>query len=209
MSRPPRPEPITVIGKRPVPPPLQNLHHRLLDKSIQHGRNAKFSHSSVRLGDFHPPHRPGLVGPVQQLFPDGWPMLFQVILDSDDGHAIDARTTFIGLHLPQCCLQVFSLTYFLHQSIRSSWAFGSTRPHVRFSLFPSRFPGFTRWRRREVQFDLDILLLVVLETHGLPASPSRSGLRPSFPARPIHCSAFRLSECLTSFADVMTYYALC
>src|ERR1035438_2110136 len=71
----------------------------------------------------------------------------------------------------------------------------------RFSLFPSRPSGFTRQRRREVQFDLDILLLVVLETHGLLASPSRSGLRPSFPAWPIHCSAFRHSECLTSLAD--------
>jgi hypothetical protein len=36
MSRPSRPEPVAVIGKRPVPPSLQNLHHRLLDKSIQH-----------------------------------------------------------------------------------------------------------------------------------------------------------------------------
>jgi hypothetical protein len=30
---------------------LQNLHHRLLDESIQHRRNAKLAHSSsVRLG---------------------------------------------------------------------------------------------------------------------------------------------------------------
>src|ERR1039457_7212752 len=70
--------------------------------------------------------------------------------------------------------------------------------------FPSRLSGFTRQRRREVQFDLGILLFVVLETHGLLASPSRSGLRPSFPAWPIHCSAFRHSECLTSLADVTT-----
>src|SRR5262244_1994105 len=76
ISRPPRPEPIAVIGKRPVPPPLQNLQHRLLDESIQHTRNAEFSHSSpIRLGDFHPPHRLRLVSPVQQLFPDGWPVL--------------------------------------------------------------------------------------------------------------------------------------
>src|SRR5450631_1596268 len=70
--------------------------------------------------------------------------------------------------------------------------------------FPSRLSGFTRQRGREVQFDLDILLLVVLEIHGLLASPSRSGLRPPFPARPIRCSAFRHVECLTSLADVMT-----
>src|SRR5579862_5402062 len=104
---------------------------------------------------------------------------------------LDARTTFISLHPPQCFLQVFSLTYFLHQSIRVGWAFGTIHHPGRFSLCPSRLLGFTRRRRREVQFDLDILLLVVLETHGLLASPSRSGLWPSFPAWPIHCSAFR------------------
>jgi hypothetical protein len=131
-------------------------------------------------------------------------MLFQVILDSANGHSIDARTTLIGLHLPQCCLQVFSLTYCLHPSIRAGWVFGSTCLPGRFRLFPSRLSGFTRRRRREVQFHLDILLLAVLETHDLLAAPSRSGLRSPFPAWPIHCSAFRLSECLTSLADVMT-----
>src|SRR6266851_5260028 len=100
--------------------------------------------------------------------------------------------------------QVFSLTYCLHQSIRVGWVFSSTHRPGRFSLFPSRLSGFTRQRRREVQLHLDILLLVVLEIHGLLAAPSRSGLRPSFPAWPIHCSAFRHAECLTSLADVMT-----
>ena len=37
----------------------------------------------------------------------------------------------------------FSRSYFLHQSIRAGWAFGSIRRPGRFSLFPSRFPGFT------------------------------------------------------------------
>src|ERR1700682_211155 len=103
-------------------------------------------------------------------------MLFQIILDADDGHPVDARTTFIGPPLPQCCLQVFTLTYCRHQSIRAGWVFGPTCHPGRFSLFPSRLPGFTRQRRREVQFHLDILLLIVVETHGLLAAPPRSGL---------------------------------
>jgi hypothetical protein len=77
-------------------------------------------------------------------------VLFQVILDADDGHPVNAWTTFIGPHLPQCGLQVLSLTYCLHQSIRASWAFGSIHRPGRFSLFPSRLSGFTRQRRREV-----------------------------------------------------------
>src|SRR5215813_6000286 len=186
MSRPSRSEPVAVFGERPVPPPLQNLQHRLLDESIQHTRNAELSHpSSVRLGDFHPPHRLRLVSPVQQSFPDGWPVLLQVVLQSDDGHPVDAWTALIGPHLPQCCLQVFSLTYFLHQSIRAGCVFVPIRHPGRFSLFPSCLSGFTRQHRREVQFHPDILLPVVLETHGLLTSPSRSGLRPPFPARPI------------------------
>jgi hypothetical protein len=34
-------KPIAVLGKRPIPPALQNLHHRLLDKSIQHCRDGQ------------------------------------------------------------------------------------------------------------------------------------------------------------------------
>src|SRR5215471_2059490 len=124
MSRLPRPESIAVFGKRPVPPPLQNLHHRLLDESIQHRRDAKLSHPSVRLGDFHPPYRLRFVSSVQQLFSDGWPVLFQVVGDSADSDPIDTRATFISLYLPQCGLQVFSLTYLLHQSTRVGWVFG-------------------------------------------------------------------------------------
>src|SRR5712692_7247613 len=144
MSRPSRPEPVTVLGKRPVPLLLQNLHHRLLDKSIQHRWDAKLSHPSVRLGDFHPPHRLRLVSSVQQLFSDHWPVLFQIVADLTDGNAVHSRATFITLHLPQCFLQVFPLTYFLHQSVGSSWAFGSTRRHQRFSLFSCGTAGCTR-----------------------------------------------------------------
>src|SRR5437660_11763917 len=186
-----RPRAVAVTGERRVPLPLQTLHPRLLDQTIQHRRDTKLAHPSVRLGDFHPPHRFRLVGSTQQLFSNSWPVLLQVIGDSADGHSIDARATFISLYLLQSLLQVFSLTYFLHQSIRAGWAFGAMHRRGRFGLFPFRCAGFTRWRRREVQFSLDVLPLVAPEIHVLLASPSRSGLRPPFPAQPICFSTFR------------------
>src|SRR4249919_3541461 len=50
MRRSTRSKPVAVLGKRRVPSPLQNLHHRLLDKAVQHGWDAKLSHpSAIRL----------------------------------------------------------------------------------------------------------------------------------------------------------------
>ena len=108
-----------------------------------------------------------------------------------DGHPIDTRTALVGLHAPQCLLQVVSLTHLLHQSVGSSGAFGSTGRPGRFSLSPASLSSFTRQLGREVQSCLDMPLRVVRETHGLLATPPRSGLQSSFPARPICCSAFR------------------
>jgi hypothetical protein len=88
-----------------------------------------------------------------------------------DGHPIDARATFIGLHLSQCCLQVFSLTHFLHKSTRASWAFGVTRRLGRLGRFLPCLPGFTRGLGSEVQFPLDILPTVAPEVHVLLATP--------------------------------------
>ena len=45
------------------------------------------------------------------------------------------------------------------------------RRRERFALFPSRLLGFTPGRGRKVQFKLDILPPVVLETHGLLTAP--------------------------------------
>src|SRR5262249_57525143 len=105
---------VIVIGKGRVPPCLQNLHPRLLDESIQHRWDTELAHPSVRLRYFHPTDRLGFVGPTQQLFPNGWPVLFPVVGELIDGHPIDARATFVSLHLPQCFLQILWLTYFLH-----------------------------------------------------------------------------------------------
>jgi hypothetical protein len=210
MSRPTWPKTVAVFGERPVPPPLQNLQNRLLDQSIQHRRNAQFTNtSSVRLRDFHPPYRLRIVGSGQQLFPDGWTMLFQVVRELSDGHAIGACTTFIGLHSMQCFHQVFSLTYFLHQSIRAGWAFGHIHRPDRFGLFPSCSAGFTRWPRRKVQFHLDVLPHLVPEIHGPIRLSYRSGLQSSFPAQPIRCSAFRHWSASLALPADMTYYALC
>src|SRR5215216_4151987 len=171
MCRSSRSKPIAVSGERRVPLPLQNLHHRLLDEAIQHGWDAKLSHPSVRLRDFHPPHRFRFVDPVQQLLPNGRPLLLQIGAKLIDGHSVDARATFIASHLPQRFLQVCSLTYLLHDSTRVGWAFGFIRHRERFDVFPSRLPGFTRRRRWEVQSQLEFQPLVALEIHVLLASP--------------------------------------
>src|SRR5439155_4529668 len=142
----------------------------------QHRWDTKLSHPAVRFGDFYSPHRLWFVGSVQQLFSDLWPMLLQIVGELVNGDPVHSRATFITFDLPQCSLQVLSLTDLLHQSVGSSWAFGSTCRHRRFSLFSCDTSGCTRQRRREVQFHLDVLLLIVFETHGLLTAPSRSGL---------------------------------
>src|ERR1700675_637338 len=148
MRRPTRSEPIAVLGERWIPLPLQNLHHRLLDKAIQHGWDAKLSHPSAdRLRDVYPSHRFWCVGSVQQLLPNDRPVLLQIVAKLIDRHPVDARAAFVASHLPQCFLQVCSFTYFLHDSTRVSWAFGFMHHRERFDVFPQRLPGFTRRRR--------------------------------------------------------------
>src|SRR3984893_17774542 len=120
-------------------------------------RDAKLSHpSSIRLRDFHPPHRLWFIGPVQQLLPNGQPVLLEIVAELIDRHPVDARATFVAPHLPQRLLQVCSYTERLHDSTRVGWAFGLTHRRRRFDVFPSRLPGFTRRRRWEVQSDLSV-----------------------------------------------------
>ena len=172
MRRSSRSKTVAVIGERWVPPPLQNLHHRLLEKSVERSWDTKLAHPSpVRLLDFHAPYRLRFVGSVQQLFPNGWPVLFQVAAELADGHPVDPRATFISLHPSPCFQQIFSLTYFLHESEGVSWVFGSMHRRARFGLFPSGLTGFTRGLGWKVQFLLDVLPLVALEIHVLLASP--------------------------------------
>src|SRR6516165_11643451 len=99
MSRQSWSEPVAAVGKCRVPLSLQHLHNRLLDVPVQHSWNAEFSHPSpIRLWNFYPPHGFRFVGPVQQLFPNHWPVLLQIAGEFVDGHPVNSRTTFVGLY---------------------------------------------------------------------------------------------------------------
>ena len=50
MSGAPRSKTVAAFRERPIPVPLQNLYNRLLDQAIQHGRDAKLSYPTIRLG---------------------------------------------------------------------------------------------------------------------------------------------------------------
>ncbi|CAN5434694.1 hypothetical protein BH20ACI3_BH20ACI3_18820 [soil metagenome] len=123
MRRPPGTKPVAVIGKRPVPSALQDLHYRLLDEAVQHRRDAKLPHPTVRLWYFYALHRLRFVSPAQQLFSDGWPMLFQIAWQLLDGHPVNASATFIALDSGQCLLAVLSPADFFHQLLTTSRAF--------------------------------------------------------------------------------------
>src|SRR2546422_1461946 len=129
MCRSSRSKTIAVVGERRVPLPLQHLHHRLLDQSIQHRRDAKLSHPAVRLGDFHPPHRFRLVGPAQQLFSDRWPVLFHVVGELTDGDPFHSRSTLITFTCPHYLLLFFSFTTPLLRSFLLHGSLGSTSPN--------------------------------------------------------------------------------
>ena len=62
-------EAVTVLGKRWVPPLLENLQQGLLDQSVDDARYAELSDPAVRLGYFDPLDRLRLVGSREQLSP--------------------------------------------------------------------------------------------------------------------------------------------
>src|SRR5213076_2315567 len=67
---------------------LENLQQGLLDQSVDDARHAELSDPAVRLGYFDPLDRLRLVGSLEQLRPDAWPVLTQVALSVVDGHPI-------------------------------------------------------------------------------------------------------------------------
>jgi hypothetical protein len=79
MRRSTRSKPVAALGKRSSSIASAEPASPLVDEAIQHGWDAKLSHPSIRFRDFHPPHRFGFVGPVQQFLPNGRPVLLQIV----------------------------------------------------------------------------------------------------------------------------------
>jgi len=95
LSRATRPKTVAVLGKRRVPNALQNLQHRLLDKTVDHGRDAKLSHPAVSFRNLNTFDRLRLVSAAPQLFPNGSPMLTQVVRHFVGRQTVDTRTAFV------------------------------------------------------------------------------------------------------------------
>ena len=114
MSGASRSETVAVLGKRGIPLLLENLQQRLLNQSVDDTRDAEFSDPAIRLGYFDPSNRLRLVGSVEQLGPDGWPMLTQITHSFVDGHAVDARATFVTTHAFPRYFEVLSIAHLLH-----------------------------------------------------------------------------------------------
>src|SRR5512135_3205347 len=124
MSRATGPEPVAVFRERRVPAALQDLQDRLLDQAIQHGGDAELAHPAVRFGDLYPPHRLRPVSPVEQLFPEGWPVLTQVVPGLVNGPAIDAGAPLVGTDVMPRLFEVFSFTHLLPQGHVNRRVFG-------------------------------------------------------------------------------------
>jgi hypothetical protein len=110
-----------------------------------------------RLRYLYPPHRLWLVGTLKQLASDREPVLLQVGRQIADGHSVDARRTFVALHLRQCLLQVLTLDHYLPRRFRDRRAFETGFRRARFGLSGGDASGFTLCPGAQVQLDLILL----------------------------------------------------
>ena len=92
---------ITLVMEIRVPFFLQHLSNGLLYKSIQYSRDAQLALTTIWLWDFNTPHRLRFIVPVDELLPNLRPVLFKMIREVIDTHAVDARSTFIAANLFQ------------------------------------------------------------------------------------------------------------
>jgi hypothetical protein len=132
-----------MFGKRWVPALLETLQQGLLDQPAGGARHAGLSDPAVRLGDFHPFDRLRLIGSVEQLRPDAWPLLTQAVLGGIDRHPIHARTALVPSNAFPRCFEIFPAAHLLHQVFRGSRAFGCRVRRKRFGPWATAGEGFT------------------------------------------------------------------
>src|ERR1700730_2799479 len=106
-----RSEAVTMLGKRRVPPLLEQ---GLLDQSVDDARDAELSDPAVRLGDFDPLDRLRLVGSIEQLRPNAWAVLTEVVPGVVDGHPIHARTALVSSNAFPRSYEILSVAHLLH-----------------------------------------------------------------------------------------------
>ena len=191
MGGAPRSEAVAVLGKRRVPALLENLQHRLLDQAVDDARDAELSDPAVRFGYLDPLHRLRLIGSLEQLFPNGWPVLPQVVHRRVDGHPIHAGTTLVLPHAFPRSFEVVSFAHLLHQSFFAPGFGCLASPRAVRSLRRPADWGFTPCPPGRPEQFWVFCRFPLMRSRVLLATPDRSGLRPAFPARPIRCSAFR------------------
>ena len=115
-----------MLGKRRVPPPLEYLQQRLLYQAVDDAWHAEPSDAAGRFRDIDPFDRLRRVGSVEQLFPDGWPVLPQVGRGVVDGQSVDAGTTLVPTDAFPRCFQVASVAHLLHELVFGGRAVGGS-----------------------------------------------------------------------------------
>src|SRR4030042_5675255 len=110
----PRAKPVARFGEIIIPLLLQYLQESLLDKTIQHGRDAKMTNASIWFWDGYAPDWPGNVIPCFQLSADLRPFPFQVPGQFRDLHTIYTGAASVSYDFPQGRLYVVTFQYQFH-----------------------------------------------------------------------------------------------
>jgi hypothetical protein len=121
-------------------------------------------------------------------------MLLQVGRQIVDAHAVEARSTFVALHLRQRCLQILTLDNVFHRRPRDRRAFETGFRRAGFGLSGGAASGFTLRPGAQVQFDLIFLPHGLHEITALLASSTvrafAGALPPTMPSADF-CAAVR------------------
>ena len=98
-------------GRRPDP-----LSHE--SQAIQHGGHSEGPLASIGFGDEHPAHGRWAIRSFTELGTDAFPVLAGERREVIDGHAINARRAFVGLHLLPGKGHVRTVKHPLEQRVR-------------------------------------------------------------------------------------------